>query len=93
MEGIGLVEKFESFIRSLMIHAEEASGCLCSPVGCRRFGENCWSFGAEVADMGMVNGGTISRVEEGVVVDQIANFARKLEEGKWLGWDWRWGGW
>ena len=32
--------------------------------------------------MGMVNGGTISRVEESVVVDQVANFARKLEEGK-----------
>lgn len=43
--------------------------------------------------MGMVNGGTISRVKEGVVVDQVANFARKLEEGKRLGGNWRWGVW
>lgn len=39
MEGVGLVEKFKSFIRDLMVHKEEASGCLCSPVGCRRFGD------------------------------------------------------
>ena len=71
MERVGRIEIFESFIGDLAIHEEEATGFLCTPVGCPvRLGGGVGShFGVEVADMGRRDAGTIPRAEEGVIVD------------------------
>ena len=70
MEGVGRIEQVESFIGDLAIHEEEATGFLCTPVGCPvRLGGGVGShFGVEIADMGSVTV-ILPRAEEGVVVD------------------------